>query len=88
MRDCSTLQDEGVPIDAIADAAILVIEALDEAQRAATCLHLDSPEWRTWSNPEILLSDKGILSQMKSARTFGLGVENAAVNSVTGGGIR
>lgn len=22
--------------------------------------HIDSPEWRTWSNPEFLLSDKGI----------------------------
>lgn len=25
----------------------------------AVC-HIDSPEWRTWSNPETLLSDKGI----------------------------
>ncbi|KXJ85925.1 hypothetical protein Micbo1qcDRAFT_168931 [Microdochium bolleyi] len=28
--------------------------------RDRTVLHIDSPEWRTWSNPEFLLSDKGI----------------------------
>ncbi|KAM0435257.1 hypothetical protein ACHAPT_003350 [Fusarium lateritium] len=29
-------------------------------QRQKTSHHIDSPEWRTWSNPEFLLSDKGI----------------------------
>ncbi|KAJ1327413.1 DUF3500 domain-containing protein [Microdochium nivale] len=30
------------------------------ALRDKTILHIDSPEWRTWSNPEFLLSDKGV----------------------------
>ena len=29
-------------------------------QTARLCYHIDSPEWRTWSNPEFLLSDKGL----------------------------
>lgn len=33
---------------------------MDDQQRLKTCYHIDSPEWRTWSNPEFLLSDKGI----------------------------
>lgn len=33
---------------------------MSESQRQRTCYHIDSPEWRSWSNPEILLSDKGI----------------------------
>lgn len=33
---------------------------MNDQQRQRTCYHVDSPEWRTWSNPEFLLSDKGI----------------------------
>ncbi|KAL1863065.1 hypothetical protein VTK73DRAFT_6490 [Phialemonium thermophilum] len=54
------LQDEGVPIGEIVDAANSLLDSLDEAQRARVSYHVDSPEWRTWSNPEFLLSDKGI----------------------------
>ncbi|RMJ18901.1 hypothetical protein CDV36_001415 [Fusarium kuroshium] len=54
------LQDEGVPIEAITSAANAVLDRLSESQRKATCYHIDSPEWRSWSNPEFLLSDKGI----------------------------
>ncbi|CAH0033224.1 unnamed protein product [Clonostachys rhizophaga] len=28
--------------------------------KKATCYHIDSPEWRSWPNPEFFLSDKGI----------------------------
>jgi hypothetical protein len=54
------IQDEGVPIADITDAAQAVLSSLDEQQRTKVCFHIDSPEWRTWSNPEFLLSDKGI----------------------------
>ncbi|OTB05914.1 hypothetical protein M426DRAFT_319299 [Hypoxylon sp. CI-4A] len=54
------LRDEGVPIDAIVTAANGVTSQLSAAQAAKTILHIDSPEWRSWSNPEFLLSDKGI----------------------------
>jgi hypothetical protein len=37
-----------------------VIEACTKEQLSRTIYHIDSPEWRTWSNPEFLLSDKGI----------------------------
>ncbi|KAI5853285.1 hypothetical protein GGS23DRAFT_601764 [Durotheca rogersii] len=54
------LRDEGVPIGAITRAARAVVSQLSPAQAARTLLHVDSPEWRSWSNPEFLLSDKGI----------------------------
>jgi hypothetical protein len=54
------LQDEGIPIQQIVDATNAVLSSLDEAQSSKIKLHIDSPEWRTWSNPEFLLSDKGI----------------------------
>lgn len=54
------LQDEGIPIDSITAAANAVLGKLSKEQRLKTLYHIDSPEWRTWSNPEFLLSDKGI----------------------------
>lgn len=54
------LQDEGVPIDAIVAATTTLISLLDDTSRAKLSYHIDSPEWRTWSNPEFLLSNKGI----------------------------
>ena len=55
-----SLQDEEVPIFDITNAASAVIEASTEEQISRMIYHIDSPEWRTWSNPELLLSDKGI----------------------------
>jgi len=54
------IRDEGVPIERIVTAAQAVVDALTPEQKAKTILHIDSPEWRTWSNPEFLISDKGI----------------------------
>ncbi|KAF6828464.1 hypothetical protein CMUS01_08563 [Colletotrichum musicola] len=54
------LQDEGVPIQKIVDAANAGLAQLDEKQKSVLCYHIDSPEWRSWSNPEFLLSDKGL----------------------------
>lgn len=53
-------QDEGVPIDDITAAANSVLAQLTPQQAAVTNYHIDSPEWRSWSNPEFLLSDKGL----------------------------
>ncbi|KAI1760713.1 hypothetical protein GGR53DRAFT_508752 [Hypoxylon sp. FL1150] len=58
--DLFKLRDEGIPIKTIVAAAEAVISQLTPAQTAKTILHVDSPEWRSWSNPEFLLSDKGI----------------------------
>ncbi|RDA93869.1 hypothetical protein CP533_4532 [Ophiocordyceps camponoti-saundersi (nom. inval.)] len=55
-----TLDDEGVPIDDIVAAARTVLDKMDPDQRKRSLYHIDSCEWRTWSNPEFLLSDKGI----------------------------
>jgi hypothetical protein len=54
------LQDEGVPIDDIVSATNNLLSQLTAEQSAAVRHHIDSPEWRTWSNPEFLLSHKGI----------------------------
>ncbi|RMJ25382.1 hypothetical protein PHISP_03736 [Aspergillus sp. HF37] len=58
--DLFTLQDEGVPIQQIVDAAEDLLSLLNNSQLQALCYHIDSPEWRTWSNPEFLLSNKGL----------------------------
>ncbi|KAK3496662.1 uncharacterized protein B0T23DRAFT_331679 [Neurospora hispaniola] len=55
-----TLQDEGMPIDSIVSATTNLLSLLSPQQRSAVTYHIDSPEWRTWSNPEFLLSNKGI----------------------------
>jgi hypothetical protein len=54
------LQDEEVPIGIITETARKVLLECNEEQRTKVCYHIDSPEWRTWSNPEFLLSDKGL----------------------------
>lgn len=54
------LQDEDVPVPEIATAAQYLLSLLNEDQRKRISYHIDSPERRSWSNPEFLLSDKGI----------------------------
>lgn len=54
------LRDEGVPIDTIVEATEKALSQLDTEQRAQVMYHIDAPEWRTWSNPEFLLFDKGV----------------------------
>lgn len=64
------LRDEGVPVESIVAAAERLLGRLDAEQRRRTLLHVDSPEWRTWSNPEFLLSDKGLrLDELASPET-------------------
>lgn len=54
------MQDEEVPIDVITKAAETVLSKCNEDQFEKVSHHIDSPEWRTWSNPEFLLADKGL----------------------------
>jgi hypothetical protein len=58
--DLFPLQDEGMPIESITSAANDLLSLLTPAQTQTLTYHIDSPEWRTWSNPEFLLSDKGL----------------------------
>ncbi|KAL2132627.1 hypothetical protein VTI74DRAFT_3566 [Chaetomium olivicolor] len=58
--DLFGLQDEGMPIAAIVSAATALLSQLTPSQLALVSYHIDSPEWRTWSNPEFLLSPKGL----------------------------
>lgn len=55
-----TLQDEEVPIEQIVQAAQKLQDVLTPDQFAKLPLHIDSPEWRTWSNPEFYFSKKGL----------------------------
>ncbi|KAL2178708.1 uncharacterized protein P884DRAFT_221203 [Thermothelomyces heterothallicus CBS 202.75] len=70
------LRDEGIPIEAILSAAETLLSKLTPDQQATLSYHIDSPEWRTWSNPEFLLSDKGLrldeLGQETRAAALGL----------------
>lgn len=54
------LQDEEVPIDEIVQAANYLLSQISDAQKEVLSYHVDSPEWRSWSNPEFLLSHKGL----------------------------
>lgn len=54
------LQDEGVDMASIVKAANATLSKLTDEQKKITSYHIDSPEWRTWSNPEFLLSNKGV----------------------------
>ncbi|KAK4128204.1 hypothetical protein N657DRAFT_584939 [Parathielavia appendiculata] len=58
--DLFRLRDDGMPITAIVSAANALLSRLTRAQLSLVSHHIDSPEWRSWSNPEFLLSDKGI----------------------------
>lgn len=49
-----------MPIEKIVKAADLAISKMTQEQKTQCHYHIDSPEWRTWSNPEFLLSSKGI----------------------------
>jgi len=55
-----TLQDEGIPIQDIVTTTQNLLSQLSPDQLSKVTYHIDSPEWRTWSNPEFLLSPKGI----------------------------
>lgn len=54
------IQDEGVPIDDIVAKTGSLLKQLTTDQAAKVSFHIDSPEWRSWSNPEFLLNNKGI----------------------------
>jgi hypothetical protein len=82
--DLFQLQDEGVQIDAIVTAADLMLSKMTEEQRQRVIYHFDSPDWRSWSNPEFLLSDKGLrldeLHQMPELRQSILNVLKATLS--------
>lgn len=54
------IEDERVDIGPIVHAAEAVVALMTPHQRKSSLYHVDSPEWRTWSNPEFLLSNKGM----------------------------
>ena len=58
--DIFKVQDEGLPIEEIVKAADAVRSTASPEQLEALEYHIDSPEWRSWSNPEFLLSHKGL----------------------------
>jgi len=49
-----------MPINAIVTAANNLLTKLSPEQLSEVRYHIDSPEWRSWSNPEFLLSNKGV----------------------------
>lgn len=59
-RNLFSPEDEGIPIDNIVELTNKLLSQLTPTQRDAVSYHIDSPEWRTWSNPEFLLANKGI----------------------------
>ncbi|KAI1027804.1 hypothetical protein LB503_011890 [Fusarium chuoi] len=58
--DIFKLEDQDIPIEDIVNATKLALSKMSSEQRNRSTYHVDSPEWRTWSNPEFLLADKGV----------------------------
>lgn len=54
------IQDEGLPIEDIVASVLDLKKLLHDEQNKTLSFHIDSPEWRTWSNPEFLLAHKGL----------------------------
>jgi hypothetical protein len=78
-----TLADEEIPIEAIVAAAETFTSTLSSHKIPFETHHIDSPEWRTWSNPEFLLSHKGVrLDELPTdAREAAMAVLKAALSS-------
>ncbi|KAL4874451.1 hypothetical protein BJY04DRAFT_225940 [Aspergillus karnatakaensis] len=55
-----SLRDEQIPLPTIVSKTNALLSLLTPTQKASLTYHIDSPEWRTWSNPEFLLSNKGL----------------------------
>ena len=62
-----SLQATGVSTRPIQDAAIVFLAALTQAQREAVAHAIDSPDWRTWLNPEMFLLRHGVLIETLDA---------------------
>jgi hypothetical protein len=54
------IEDQGVDIASIVKAVEAVQSQLSPDELAKLSYHIDAPEWRTWSNPEFLISHKGL----------------------------
>jgi hypothetical protein len=53
-------EDEEIDIDNIVSTTQTLLSQLPSSQKQVLSYHIDSPEWRTWSNPEFLLAHKGL----------------------------
>jgi hypothetical protein len=53
-------EDEEVDIENIVSSAETLLSQITDSQKQVLSYHIDSPEWRTWSNPEFLLAHKGL----------------------------
>jgi Protein of unknown function (DUF3500) len=55
-----SLQPEDAPTPAMMQAATALLGLLSPAQRIATCLPLDSEQWRHWQNTELYVEHHGL----------------------------
>ncbi|OAA59777.1 hypothetical protein SPI_05975 [Niveomyces insectorum RCEF 264] len=79
------LEDEGVDdaaVGAAADRVVALVQADPQLRAKQLVYHIDDPSWRTWSNPEFLLSDRGVrLDEVgETVRTAVLDVLRAALS--------
>lgn len=74
--------DEQIPVEAMARAALGVLEVLTDEERARASHAVDAVEWQSWSNPEFLIHDTGVRVEFVSdaARTAILGLIEAALS--------
>lgn len=53
-------EDEGAPTAAMLEAAQKVLSTASETERTALSYDIDSPQWRSWMNPEIYIFKSGV----------------------------
>jgi hypothetical protein len=54
------IKDEGAPAERLVAAARSLLAALSPSERDSVRYPIDAPEWRIWSNPELLINPRGL----------------------------
>ena len=63
------LEDEGAPVLEATAAATALLTSLDGNKKVKLLFPLDAPQWRVWSNPEVLFNDYGLRMEDESETT-------------------
>jgi len=82
IADLYTLQDNGAPTAAMAEAARTFLNLCTDEERAKVRFPIDAQNWRMWSNPELYVNRYGLrLDELSAAlRAAVLGVMRASVS--------
>ena len=77
------IRQTGIATTAMVDAALAYLQSLDDTQRAAASLPVDSEQWRTWCNVHIYMWRHGLLLEdlRPNQRDAALGLVRASLSA-------